>query len=92
MNTTKEMLPTIYFSFDLSGVFNLTLDSGIEGIIGGGIICHSGCFYAGTKSCYFSEASVEAKGSYCTLQDPTEARGSYCTSQDQLSLINCSNT
>lgn len=59
MNTSTEMQPTIYFSCDLSEVSNLLqlkLDSGRDVIRGDGIICHSGCFYAATKSCYFTEA------------------------------------
>lgn len=86
MNTMKEMQPMTYFSCDLSGTSNLLdwqlkLDSGIEVIIEGGIICHSGHFYEGTKSCYFlivqqSTLSAEASGSVLYLQH-------------QLSLLNC---
>lgn len=34
--------------------WQLKLESGIEVIIGNRIICHSDCFYAGTKSHYFT--------------------------------------
>lgn len=61
MNAAKEMQPMIYFShhFQESPIFwQLKLDSGIEVMIRDGIICHFDCFYAGTKSCYFTETQL----------------------------------
>lgn len=48
------IFPVIYQESQI--FWQLKLDSGIEVIIGDGISCHSGCFYAGSKCCFFTEA------------------------------------
>lgn len=81
MNTMKEMQPITYFSCDLSGASNLLdwqlkLDSGIEVIIEDEIICHSGHFYEGTKSCYFliaQQSNTFSRGQWVSIVLTTTA-------------------